>query len=410
VTRYRVAWEAGPGAQLELFSPETGTDVFRMRFSPPMRKTLRPPVSELRLGPVELKPINKRIGELVNAANSRGQGAAPGAAPVNVIKAAGNAGRLMQRHMVPVSVQSELAGGELFIELGLDEPLLEYPWELMHDGKDFLGCKHSVGRFVNVSKPQIPPQVRPEPILEDQLRVLIVSVPNPEPRDPGTRFTSLRGAERETEAMVRLLAAANADVTLISGRDATWDNVINALHDTTKRFHIVHYNGHATFNAQNPRQSALELYDQELWTAYIVSAFEARPPVLFFVNGCETARTQPGPAAHGGKLWQDTFEIFGLASAFLDTGAYLIGSRWEVGDDAAELFATTFYRGLLEEKPLGTLVRDARRACLQAAQLANSNDFSWASYAFYGDPRLYFSKVADDPAAAPASPPAAAGA
>lgn len=403
MTGYRIAWQAGPGAQLELFSPQSGTNVFRMKFSPPMRKTLRPPIEELVLGPAELGPINKRIADLVAAVTARGRGG--GTKAVDITKSAKDTGRLLQRHMMPIAVQQELHGSELFVELGLDEALLEYPWELMHDGQQFLCCKHSVGRFVNISQARIPPALRPSPLPEDALHVLVISVPHPEPRDQNTKFAPLDGAARETNALVRILTAAGAKVTLLMDSDATWDGVMRVLDDDSKRFHIIHYNGHATFNPQNPRQSALVLRDQDLSTGHILMAFETRPPVLFFINGCETAKASANPNAPGGKLWQETFDIFGLARAFLDTGAYLLGTRWQVGDDAAALFATTFYSGLLQEKPLGALVRDARLACLKAAQQANSNDFSWASYAFYGDPRLYFSRI--ETAGATPAPPTA---
>jgi CHAT domain-containing protein len=414
MTGYRIAWEAGPSAQLELFSPQPGTNVFRMKFSPPMRKTLRPPIEELVLGPAELGPINRRIANLVGVAHG-GRGTGGGGNAPDVIKSAKETGRLLQWQMMPTRVQTEFAGQELFVELGLDEALLEYPWELMHDGQHFFGCKHAVGRFVNVSQAHIPPGLRPAPLPEDALRVLMISVPNPQPRDQNTIFKPLKGAEKETEAVIKILTAAGAQVKPLVDREATWDNVMALLNDETQRFHIIHYNGHATFNAQNPRQSALILHDQNLTTGQILMAFETRPPVLFFVNGCETAKTKAGPTEQGGKLWQDTFDIFGLARAFLDTGAYLIGTRWEVGDDAAALFAKTFYTGLLEEKPLGTLVRDARLACYEEADRSKTNDFSWASYAFYGDPRLYFSKImpaAASPPPAPAAavdPPAAGG-
>lgn len=396
MTGYRIAWKEGPGAQLEWFSPNTGTDVFRIKFSPPMRRTLRPPITDHALGPAELGPINKRIAALVSSANARGHGGARPAA--NIIQSARRAGELLRRHMMPRAVQMELHDSNLFVEIGLDEGLLEYPWELMHDGTDFFGCKHSVGRFVNIS--HTPPTSSPASLPVDALHVLVISVPNPQPRDENTRHKALPGAQRETDAVVKTLTAAGAQVTLLAGHDATWEQVSQTLADPAQRFHIIHYIRHATFNAQNPRQSSLILHDEDMTAAQIV-ACQTRPPVLFFVNGCETAKANQGTKAKGGKPWQDSFEIFGLAKAFLESGAYLLGTRWPVGDKAAELFASTFYTGLLEEKPLGTAVRDARVACLAADRDAHSNDFSWASYAYYGDPRVYFKKI---PPQAPRGP------
>ena len=62
-----------------------------------------------------------------------------------------------------------------------------------------------------------------------------------------------------------------------------------------------------------------------------------------------------------------------------------------VGDAAAAAFADTFYRKLLlEGQPLGQVIRDARKDC--KTQMPDY-DFSWASYIFYGDPRLCFRRL-----------------
>ena len=49
-----------------------------------------------------------------------------------------------------------------------------------------------------------------------------------------------------------------------------------------------------------------------------------------------------------------------------------------VNDSAAETFAQTFYRGLLQEKPIGQALAEAR-AALDAAKMQD-----WADYIFYG--------------------------
>jgi hypothetical protein len=65
--------------------------------------------------------------------------------------------------------------------------------------------------------------------------------------------------------------------------------------------------------------------------------------------------------------------------------------RWKINDGAAATFAESFYRKLLtEEQPLGLVIRDARIGC--KARMPE-DDFSWASYIYYGDPRLYFRKL-----------------
>jgi CHAT domain-containing protein len=75
----------------------------------------------------------------------------------------------------------------------------------------------------------------------------------------------------------------------------------------------------------------------------------------------------------------------------MEAESYLLGSRWKLSDKAAPVFATSFYKALLEEwKPIGEAVVAARKACRQASM---PDDVGWASYVYYGDPRLGFEPV-----------------
>ena len=74
--------------------------------------------------------------------------------------------------------------------------------------------------------------------------------------------------------------------------------------------------------------------------------------MLFFMNACETAAAAPG------MPWERHYDIFGLARAFLETGAYLVGSRWKVGDEAAAAFASAFYKSLVQASSLGRAVQN----------------------------------------------------
>jgi CHAT domain-containing protein len=73
--------------------------------------------------------------------------------------------------------------------------------------------------------------------------------------------------------------------------------------------------------------------------------------------------------AGGSDPRKNRYDIFSLARAFLDTGSYLIGNRWKVGDEAAAAFAETFYSKLVAGQPLGQVIRDARIACKADAGL-----------------------------------------
>jgi CHAT domain len=383
---YAIAWEAGASAQIELFSPELDSATpdrdYRLKFSPPMRKTLRPPMTGLQLGHGQLGPIIDSLNKLGVVLDARRP---PGPASPGVGVAAGGNSLLVQAQeaggllfclIVPNDVQIELADDDLFVEIGVDEALLEYPWELLHDGSEFLCLKHSVGRFVNVTRAAIPNQKRPAPIGVSPLSVLLISVPAPQPRQIGKQVLSyepLSGVDEETEAIADAITGLGpiADLQILRGKDATWSAAANAL--KAKRYHIVHYTGHAYFDSSTPMNSSLVLDDQDMTTGHIRGFCRNAPPVLFFINGCEST------VGRGvGNEWKDRYDIFGLARAFLETGAYLLGSRWRVNDKGAAAFSKAFYKEILAGQPLGRAVREARKACKSSL----ANDFAWASYVY----------------------------
>jgi CHAT domain-containing protein len=207
----------------------------------------------------------------------------------------------------------------------------------------------------------------------------LISVPQPLPRDNGkTVYDLLPEAEVETQAIVEAMTAHGVRPQVLVGSKATWDNVYEAVKGGG--YHIVHFNGHAYFNATNPRMSSLVLFDQDFSTGQVRTLFSSAPPVFFFMNACETAAT-------GVADWKRRYDIYGLARAILETSSYLIGTRWKVGDKGAGAFAKAFYSGLLSGRSLGFSIRDGRAACQQALP---ADDLSWASYLFYGDPRICF--------------------
>jgi CHAT domain-containing protein len=380
---FAVGWDAGPSSQIEVFSPNPRANSgYQLKFTPPFRSTLRPPQRPLQLIPATLERFRKNMADLFIAANARSEATAEAPTSDEVIKKTRSYGGQLFRSIVPFdSVLTGLNAKDLYLEIGVDEPLIEFPWELLHDGAEFLCLKHKFARFVNVTQESIPPGSPPDPWTEGPLKVLIISVPKPQQRD-GQEFKFLSSAQKETDAIVEIIDSLGdaAKKTTLAGPNATIDSVFDAIE--RDRYHIVHFNGHAYFDNSNPSNSSLVLFDGDIDSGTILAYFARKPPVLSFMNGCETAMTPPGV---------DRYNIFNLARALLDTGSYLIGNRWKVGDEAAAAFAKSFYQKLLVDgQPLGQVIRDARKDCKEKMP---NYDFSWASYIFYGDPRLCFRKL-----------------
>jgi CHAT domain-containing protein len=284
------------------------------------------------------------------------------------------------------SAKSDLSGQDLFLDIGIDNVLVDFPWELLHDDDEFLALKHFLGRFVNMR--QLPgnraPAIFNAPDLGD-LKVLVISAPAPRERD-GVSFPRLRGARAETDAVFDLLSGAGVEPHYLP--DATYAAVDDALRQT---YHIIHFTGHA-------QGGELVLHDANMSVGELTATLGHRRCVFCFVNACQTAAGDTPPTACDADGWAEEQRVFGLVRAFLQSGAYVLGTRWELPDQAGADFATTFYRELLGAgAPIGKAVTEARRQLKKNEPV----DWAWASYVYYGDPRLCFRKVeGDEPAAA----------
>lgn len=383
---FRLHWHEGATCQVELFSPAKSREgVYQLKYTPPFRSTIRPPAEELNLSPDELAVINDKLDQLfgTSAGGMRAALKSPQEPAAQVaLSDLRSVGWQLLDLVVPRYIQADLRIGGRFLEFGVDEALLGYPWELMHDGNDFLCLKNYIGRFVNATSGGISRNDSQAGWSQSkELAILLISVPNPQPRADGVTYEALPAAEAELEGILEVLnGIPGLKAVVLNGKKATYDAVWSAVKNT--QYHIIHYCGHAHFNDQKPKLSALVLHDRDMTTGPIVNYFGKMPPVFCFINACETGAA---------KDWQSRHNIFGIARAFLETGAYLLGSRWKLGDETAKTFAAHFYSTLLKEnRSMGESITEARQRCKEKS---SPEDFGWASYVFYGDPSVCFRSV-----------------
>lgn len=399
--RYRIDWIGGASAGLDLQPVRSEEGRYQLKYTSPFRSTMRAPSQELPLSVSELDDLIKdRVEAFALRMVTGGRGS-----PARSVGGGGDAGidqlveigRNLFTQVLPDYLASDFRDRDLFIELSTDEALLHYPWELLHDGDEFMCLKHFMGRFINLSRAdQAVGAARLGPARElGPLKVLLVSVSQPQARG-GLQFDELPAARLEAEAVLDAMGRVGIEVECLSDAKATRDAVVRALRDGT--YHIIHFTGHAWFDAQDARKNALILDDHNVTVGTLTGLLRGHNSVLCFVNGCETTRVRSGvtPEVTGGvRSWREEYDIYGLARAFLGTGAYLLGSRWKLPDSTASTFAATFYTSLLDEGlPIGRAVTAARRACFEQAPV---EDYSWASYVFYGDPRLCLTRAEGSP-------------
>ena len=194
-----------------------------------------------------------------------------------------------------------------------------------------------------------------QPPKQGKLKVLLVSDPT----------SNLPGAAKEAEAVKTILEQSErVDVEFLHQDEATVENVTAAL----RRADILHYCGHAFFDGPGPDESGLILAGDVSFTGEDLRKIDPLPRMAF-VNACEAGRVRGEPPT----------KAVAFAELFLHSGmdAYL-GTFWEVGDDAAALFATTVYTQLATGEALEQATLAGRNA------LFTANEPDWANYMLFG--------------------------
>lgn len=221
------------------------------------------------------------------------------------------------------------------------------PWELLHDGREFLALTHDLGRrtFVNrrVALGRTTGTIR---------HALVVGDPSED----------LADSRREAERVSAWLREHGVDCELLLGRQATLMRVVRELDN--RKYDLFHYSGHVVMPFDT-EHVGLRLHEDKLLDERALQSLSgAGVPPIVFVNGCASA----DPLAN-------------LCVAFMAKGAkVVIGTRYAVQEDSARGFAEQFYTGLKDGSHAGAAIRAARLT------LRQKSDIDWASFVLYGDP------------------------
>jgi len=274
-----------------------------------------------------------------------------------------------------------------------DAPMSRIPWEVLHlDGGVapalLGGLSHRYnGGVLSVAK------WMENRVQNSELSVLLVVDPT----------ENLPGAVREGERIEKLLRERlpRAHVRPLRGPHARRSELLECF--GAGDYDVVHYAGHAYFDAVDHARSGILCYGNEVLSGADLASL-SRLPALVVFNACESARVRRAFSSDQNKVVQEKVDepvrgTVGFAEAFLAGGvANYIGTYWPVGDNAASKFAETFYGALLAGQPIGDALLAARRTVSELA--AGAAD--WADYVFYGDPRFVLKATAKDGRAPPA--------
>ncbi len=263
---------------------------------------------------------------------------------------------------------------------------LELPWELMFDADAVAAETGTPPPFFSLRRP-----IARMPVGRSRSRVAVRAADG---AATGRRIALIASTgDPALTNVAREVATIKARIEQKWARGVQVDVIATGLDDApsgsrfrevlmSTDYDIVHFAGHAAYDARRPDQSGLLLDGGEVCFAQKIQRLMAGHP-LVFLNACETARQQAGDGLPPVEGVYDGDPREGLASAFVYGGALgCIGSLWPVVDNVAADFAASFYNAVLEGQPLGQAMLLAR----QETARVHLDDPSWAAFVLYGDP------------------------
>ncbi|MFX1309765.1 MAG: CHAT domain-containing protein [Promethearchaeota archaeon] len=281
-------------------------------------------------------------------------------------------GSKLYSQLIPIPIQKVLNFTDSkIIEIALDSDLLQYPWELLHDGEQFLGLKYSIGRYIikNNQKIEISFQDRG---LREGVKFLIVG-------DPTYDHKSTR--DEAIQLNKQLSKIKNVKTKLLMGKEADSTNFKEELQ---KDYDFLHYCGNAYFDVDNPDEGGILLSDGVLRISSIKNILTSNPPILAFINASEINMR------HKNTILKYENKVSGLATPFLLNGINYIGSMWPTHDANAITTELLFYYEVLKGHPIGEALRRARESVYKRSK---DKQISWASFVLFGDPTIGLEKI-----------------
>lgn len=290
-------------------------------------------------------------------------------------------GDLTFRLFLPNELQQYLRSTPCALTLTTND--LEMPWELMTTDGKVLCLDRCVGRMPMGATF---PSALPPPHKNEAFKFLLICAD-----DQGR----LRGAMREFDRIHKALVNQQQEEATSTGtsraraiRRPIQVHTLRSPNVTIKeltrlirkeKFNVIHFAGHARFDAKDSDKSALILDDGIFLAQKFRRLLTGRP--LVFLNACNTTQTRNEDSARHANALHAPAE--GLAASFLYAGAVAcLGSTWPVHDAPASHFAIVFYQLVLEGYVIGEAVRRARNAVKEKYP----DHITWATFVLYGNP------------------------
>ena len=267
-----------------------------------------------------------------------------------------NLGRILYQSILPDPVKKYLAGFKSgAVTFNCAEEFGDIPWEILHNGSEFLGIKFAIGRVITYRDYSGDSDVRYRARTASDKSRLLLCIGD---------CDNISNAKDE--------ASRIADICSASGKFTT-NKENNISKETFKRelceegYDIVHFSGHSCFD-ESEEASGLKLSDGLLDVDSIRRfGWMEDGPLLVFSNSCSSCTTSTQSS------------ITGIAGAFLKIGARnFIGCCCPVEDSYASQMAQHFYQKLNEGYSNAEALRYARKTMKDKGAM-------WAAYRLFGD-------------------------
>ena len=277
-------------------------------------------------------------------------------------------------------------------QLVLDKEAAGIPWELLRDrqgdrdnraGEPLSVRSGLVRQLVTVRFRQ---QIR----RPDGYHALVIG--DPDLGAMARYYPSLTGAQTEASSVADVLSEGGYDEPLTLLRSNA-EQIQIALYKQDWR--VLHLSGHGVYRETLPSGEAnatgMLIGDNTLLTAAHIEQMRVVPDFVF-INCCSLGRIEgERPASSAESRPGNPMLAANLATQLIEMGVRgVIAAGWRVLDDAAELFARSFYEAFLAGESFGESVLIARGTTYGRFPRSNT----WGAYQCYGDPGLLLNRPA----------------
>ena len=255
-----------------------------------------------------------------------------------------------------------------YLVLSIDEQLMHIPWELLHDGEDFLCLRYAMGRITG------PRQGNFEVSHRSERKVLNALVITPSSELLGLTYNE--GIEVSNKLFLRRGAIRTSLKVM--------DIDLKFVNENIQKSDIIHFLGYIKYDIYDQYKTGWIFKDGILAVEQIRSlGAKGYSSSFVFSNATQYGKQEEWPLKSACKN-----DNFAMANAFLLAGTkHYIGTFWGIPKEARLLFVKEFYSLAADGAPIGEALRLAR---LKLVEAYGRLSLFWSVYFLYGNPAISF--------------------